>query len=192
MWEQFQHWFRSWLGKILPQKWYSPKWYLPLYEYENDETPAMIEKIRSIDWGQYNCVEYYDPDEVVRGLSKLYCLSTKDGDAEYATYNCALLSLANTCGGTYYPAVESALPIIIEIAQNGLHEASRHCALEVLIFLRFTSFPDMGTYKKIDEQQLKNFVDESIALFLQQEPIEGESNRNKAVRLELIEEAQSI
>lgn len=191
MWEQFQRWLQSKLskarfGKAVESPSKSRKYNLQPCERDSSEVAAMIEKIHSIDWEQYSGGTYYNPDKVVSTLIKLCRLSTEDkyGDTFYYS---VIYCVAGAGTRTYYPVVESALPIIIEVAQDGQYEVSRNYALEALIEL-FCSYPDLENYNKIDEETLQVIVRNSIVGFLRQEPIEGESSRNKATRLELIED----
>ena len=149
---------------------------------------TIIEKIDLTDWKQYSGIEFYQPEKVIKSLKQLYYLTEENENNN--TYNIVLFSIGNNHCGTYYPAVKSALPIIIEIAQYGQSEISRNCALEILSDLNYCFSPEIEPYNEFDFQKLEKFVSDSTELFLQQEPIQTESSRNQKLRMELIEYIQ--
>lgn len=145
----------------------------------------VIEKIVSADWKQYNGVAYYSSDKVVDSLSQL-CNLTAEEDNE-KIYNFVLSSIGNNHGGTYYPAILSALTIIIEIARQGKSEVSRNCAIEILSDLYYCFEPEIENYSKISRQDLETFVRKNIESFVQENILQSESGRNKKLLKELAE-----
>jgi hypothetical protein len=115
----------------------------------------IIEKIEKVDWGRYSGSPWYKPEEVAPVLKRLADLAQKD-QAENIGHM-VLSTIGNDHAGTYYPAIESALDIVIAIAEQTENLVSKQCALGVLYDL--TCFnADMEGYSKGNAQELEKWV----------------------------------
>ena len=115
----------------------------------------IFEKIDQIDWEQYSGSPWYKPEDVAPILKRLASLSQKD-QAENIGH-IVLSTIGNDHAGTYYPAIESALGIIISIAEQNENPVSKQCALGVLYDL--TCFnADLENYSKTTLKELEEWV----------------------------------
>jgi phosphopentomutase len=115
----------------------------------------IILKIRITEWSNYSGSPWYKPEEVVIALERLANLKKKD-QAENVGH-VVLSAIGNNHAGTYYPAIETALDIIIAIAEQEENTISKQCALGVLYDL--TCFEvDLEGYTKTTKEKLETWV----------------------------------
>ena len=105
----------------------------------------ILECIKSIDWANFKGPEYYNPQKVIESLSKLTVLIDEKTGRDAS--NSVLFAIGNNHAGTYYPAIEKALGIIIEIAISSNYEISRYYSLDMLIDIYSGFESDVGTNK---------------------------------------------
>jgi len=146
-----------------------------------------IEIIEQTDWRQYKGPENsqtYNPEYAMNSLLRLYKL-TEEND-NWNTCISVEYSIGNGHRGTYYSAIKSVLPIIIEIAQYGQSEVSRNCALGILVdFHGFQA--EIATDDIIDREELEQWVTDTIEEFMHKDVARTESDRNKNLVAEFIE-----
>ena len=102
--------------------------------------------IQSTDWEKYDGPEYYKPNEVAPALLSLLTLQ----ESAYANDvgDRVLNALGNNHAGTYYPAILSALDIIISVEREAPDSVRKICAKAILNDLScFEPEPDLGNYK---------------------------------------------
>lgn len=115
----------------------------------------IIIKIKETNWDNYSGSPWYQSEDVAPALERLASLKQKD-QAENVGH-VILSTIGNDHAGTYYPVIESALDIIIAIAEQDENEVSKHCALGVLYDL--TCFEaDLEGYTKTSKQCLEEWV----------------------------------
>jgi len=119
----------------------------------------IIDKIEKVDWKQYSGSPWYKPDDVPPALKRLADLTQKD-QAENVGH-IVLSTIGNDHAGTYYPAIESALDIIIDIAEQAENLVSKQCALGVLYDLACFN-ADLEGYLKTNAQDLEKWVSEKL------------------------------
>ncbi|WP_154224791.1 hypothetical protein [Marinicella rhabdoformis] len=116
---------------------------------------SVLERIKKIDWEEYSGSPWYKPEDVSPALMKLATLSDT-GEANCVGHM-VLSTIGNDHAGTYYPAIQAALDIIIAIAEQADNQISKMCALGILDDL--ISFePDIEGYSKISAEQLDSWV----------------------------------
>lgn len=121
----------------------------------------IIKNIESIDWASFVGSPWYKPDQVAKVLIRLATIE-KDSEIYAESVGHAVLStIGNDHCGTYYPAILSALDILIEIAEQPENELASQCALGILYDL-CGFYPDLEGYPHIDHAELKNWVDEKL------------------------------
>ncbi len=119
-----------------------------------------IDEIEKVDWNRYSGSPWYKPEGVAPILKRLADLTKKD-QAENVGY-LVLSAIGNDHAGTYYPAIESALDIIIDVAEQVDNLVSRQCALGVLYDL--TCFhADLEGYSKTNTEDIEKWVSEKLA-----------------------------
>ena len=143
-------------------------------------THKTIEKIKTIDWAEYNGPEYFSPAEVVESLCQLVLLT--EDHLRQTVYDRVLFAIGNNHAGTYYPVIREALDFILEVAVEGASEVARNCALDILTDLYLSFVPDTGMSTKFTAAGLKEFVEKRIKsyepFFLEILRTEKESERN--------------
>ena len=127
--------------------------------------------INSINWNNLSCSLYYQPESVPIALTSLGYADNETKENIYQIKgievnlllnaqicNDLLFSIGNNHRGTYYSAVRTALPFIIEVALYGNHMVARNCALNILIDLYYFC-PDSDDY---NDDLLESFVKDTI------------------------------
>ena len=118
------------------------------------------ERITNIEWDKYSGSPWYEPEKVAPALQRLASLEKKDQASNVG--HIILSTIGNDHAGTYYPAIEAALDIIIAIAEQEENKISKQCALGVLYDL--TSFhADLEGYKNITKNDLESWVGIKLA-----------------------------
>lgn len=116
---------------------------------------SILDRIKKIDWDEYSGSPWYKPENVSPALMKLATLS--DSGEASSVGHMVLSTIGNDHAGTYYPAIQAALDIIISIAEQTGNQISKMCALGILDDL--ISFePDTEGYFKISAEQLDSWV----------------------------------
>ncbi|MBW8182161.1 hypothetical protein [Shewanella nanhaiensis] len=124
-------------------------------------TESIINKLESIDWSQYCGPEYYDPDTVTPALLSLLYLENPSEANDVGDK--LLFSIGNNHAGTYYPAILSALEIIIEIEQESKESIRKTCAGAVLGDLSsFEPDPDLGNYSGTTLEELLKYAQNKL------------------------------
>lgn len=142
----------------------------------SDYEKYLIDEIASIKWNEYNGPECYVPKEIQTYLTKL--IQLRDENQNLNIYNAVMYAIGNSHAGSYYPAMLKALPIIIDLANHSKHEIVRNCILEMLTDWYYSFGPELGTFNKITETELRKFVNTTIINFIKQAN-KIESKRNK-------------
>jgi hypothetical protein len=121
---------------------------------------SIAEKIRKTEWSSFSGSPWYKPEEVAPALERLANLEKKD-QAENVGH-IILSTIGNDHAGTYYPAIESALDIIIAIAEQEENQISKTCALGILYDL--TCFEaDLEGYTSTTKNKLETWVRTKLA-----------------------------
>nr|WP_315484342.1 hypothetical protein [uncultured Undibacterium sp.] len=113
------------------------------------------EKIKSVDWKQYQGPEYYNPEELVQALLQLSAYD--ESKAKYGLDNKVLFAVGNNHAGTYYPAILEAAGIIIEMEKHSSLESVRKCAYAILNDLYYFE-PELGSYDNHSAEDILKFV----------------------------------
>lgn len=122
--------------------------------------------IQNIDWEKYDGPEYYESHEVAPALFSLLLLEKSVHANDVGDK--ILDALGNNHAGTYYPAILSALDIIISIEKEAPDSARKICAKAILNDLScFEPEPDLRNYKshsladilKIAQSKLEPYSD---------------------------------
>lgn len=131
-------------------------------EYENQ----LLNKIRKTDWQQYKGPKDYSYRKVYPAFEDMILLRKEEN--KWKVNSNFKYALGNDHGGTYYPAVLSGLPLLIDLVMHSPHEPVRNCALEVLCDWSSSFEPELGKYAGIGETELEQFVSHSIRDFTEQ------------------------
>ena len=146
-------------------------------------------EINRIDWKSFSGPEHYEPDRVSDALSNL--ISLKKESLSDKVYNNVLFAIGNNHAGTYYPAVQKALKYIIQTAISGNTEITKNCALNILIDLYASFYPEIGNYNLATieelEQKVLNIIEASKEKFNNFINNELESSRNRQLAKELLD-----
>ncbi|GJM08383.1 MAG: hypothetical protein DHS20C11_06590 [Lysobacteraceae bacterium] len=126
------------------------------------EEGYFLEKIRGVDWVQYVGPDCYRAESVEPALEALVGLPGKACDDRVSFR--VLSAIGNNHRGTYYPALLSALEILLEVEANGPSDAARKCANAVLYDLCCFE-PEVGDYSEIANAELGAFVEPQIRKF---------------------------
>ncbi len=116
-------------------------------------------RIRNTDWSEYLGPEYFSPDELIESLIDLNNYDTVN--AEHGLDNKVLFAVGNNHAGTYYPAILSAVDIIIEIERSSDIEPARKCANAILNDLYYFQ-PELGSYNKHSYEQIEKIIKEKL------------------------------
>ncbi|WP_153798776.1 hypothetical protein [Foetidibacter luteolus] len=119
-----------------------------------------IDVVESTNWKAFRGPEYFNPDSVAPALSSLIHLR-QDND-KWKVYNNVLFAIGNNHGGTYYPAVLSALPLLVRLLKTTENEVTRNCIFEIFSEWYYSFDPEIGTYKLMTEIQLESYVRTNI------------------------------
>lgn len=136
----------------------------------------LLNQIRLTDWRQYKGPRNYTPGKIYPAFEDLVLLREEknkwkvSSDLKYA--------LGNDQDNTFYPAVLSALPLLIDMAIHSNHEAVRNCTLEVLCDWCSCGRAELGNYTGTSPSALNQFVSESIQAFAAKHHDAG-SSRNQ-------------
>lgn len=100
-------------------------------------------QIEEVDWSQYRGPEYYEPEAVAPVLLSL--MNLEYSSEASGVGDRILFAIGNDHADTYYPAILSALDIIIAIKQEAECSVRALCAGEILDYMScFESGPDLG------------------------------------------------
>lgn len=113
------------------------------------------ERIRSVDWNQYQGPEYYNPEELVLALLQLSVFD--ESQSKYGLDNKVLCAVGNSHAGTYYPAMLEAADLIIEMEKRSELKCVRRCAYAILNDLYYFE-PELGSYSNHGAEHILNFV----------------------------------
>jgi hypothetical protein len=149
-------------------------------EYENQ----LLDKIKKTDWQQYKGPKDYSYRKVYPAFEDMVLL--REEKNKWKVNSNFKYALGNDHGGTYYPAVLSALPLLIDLVIHSPHEPVRNCALEVLCDWSSSAEPELGKYTGIGAEALQQFVSHSIRNFTEQ-PARNDSERNAALLADIRE-----
>ena len=121
----------------------------------------IIERIESIDWYAYSGSPWYRPDEVAPILRRLANLQEDSETYSDSMSHFVLSTIGNDHAGTYYPAIQAALDILINITAQKENKLARSVALAILYDL--TCFQaDLEGYTEITAENLESWVDEKL------------------------------
>jgi hypothetical protein len=120
------------------------------------------DEILSINWSVYNGPEYYDPYNVADTLISL--LELKDIKQAEEIGRRVISAIGNDHAGTYYPAVLSALDIIISIEKEPNNKTRKICANSILNNLYYFE-PEIGSYSGCTSTQLKEFANNKLEAY---------------------------
>ncbi|MBP6825557.1 MAG: hypothetical protein KA165_03260 [Saprospiraceae bacterium] len=152
-------------------------------------TEKTIEKIKNIDWEEYNGPEYFSPSEVIESLCHLVLLTEDHQKPD--VYNSVLFAIGNNHAGTYYPVIREALHFILEVAVEGDSEVARNCALDILTDLYMSFVPDTDESTKFTAAELKGFVEKEMKgyepVFLEILSAGKDSERNLNLILDILD-----
>ena len=124
-----------------------------------ENTESLYAEIEAVDWGAFVCPESYIPEIVPAALMSL--VSLENAAEKEKVYNSFLTSLGNNHAGTYYPAMQAAIPFIITVVNTG-SDVAKSCALMILIDL-YTSFtPEIGNSAALSANELEKNVRQLI------------------------------
>jgi hypothetical protein len=122
-------------------------------------------KIQEIDWSQYKGPKYYEPESVPPAILSL--LNLKNSSDANLVGDRILFSIGNNHAGTYYPAVLSALDIIIDIEKKAEDLVRKKCAWAILNDLScFDPDPDLGSFKGCSLEELLEFTDNKLKPYI--------------------------
>lgn len=147
-----------------------------LMNWNNEDDTILLNKIKKINWRQYNGPRAYSHRKVYLAFEDMVLL--REEKNKWKVTSDFKFALGNDQGSTYYPAVLSALPLLIEIILNSRYEAVRNSALEVLCDWSSSFEPELGSYPGITTRELQLFVRTAINDFAAQDNKE-ESSRNR-------------
>ena len=149
---------------------------------------SLVEQIKSVDWGKFKGIEYYEPNDVAPALIALVNLD--DDNCNEDIYNQVLFAIGNNHGGTYYSAIQEALRFILITAIDGNSEVSRNCALEMVtdIYCAFGPELTQETFHLYDKlkSNVKKEVEELYPKLMELASLKSESQRNRKLALDLI------
>ncbi|MEF3075415.1 hypothetical protein V2P20_10280 [Methylobacter sp. Wu1] len=120
------------------------------------------DEILSINWSVYNGPKYYDPYNVADALISL--LELKDIKQAEEIGHRVISAIGNDHAGTYYPAVLSALEIIISIEKEPNNKTRKICANSILNNLYYFE-PEIGSYSGCTTAQLKEFANNKLEVY---------------------------
>jgi hypothetical protein len=160
-----------------------------IFTDEHMDIKNIQKEINRIDWKSFSGPEHYEPDSVSGALSSL--ISLKKESLSDKVYNNVLFAIGNNHAGTYYPAGQKALKYIIQTAISGNTEIAKNCALNMLIDLYASFYPEMGNYNLATseelEQKILNIFEASKEKFNDFINNELESSRNRQLAKELLD-----
>jgi hypothetical protein len=143
--------------------------------YYDEFDNQLLNKIKNTDWRQYKGPRNYSPRKIFPAFEDLVLL--REEKNKWKVSSDLKFALGNDQGNTYYPALLSALPLLIDMAINSRHEPVRNCTLEVLCDWSSSFEAELGSYTGIKAEELNVFVSRSIRAFAGQHN-ENESERN--------------
>lgn len=94
-----------------------------------------------IAWERFDGPEEYRPSSVLPALEAM--ASARTGNEAQAAYHAVLFAVGNNHGGTFYPAVVAALPLVLEMTRSG-RPWTRFAAVEVAIECVTSFEPEPG------------------------------------------------
>ena len=160
-----------------------------IFTDEHMDIKNIQKEINRIDWKLFSGPEHYEPDRVSGALSSL--ISLKKESLSNKVYNNVLFAIGNNHAGTYYPAAQKALKYIIQTAISGNTEIAKNCALDMLIDLYASFYPEIGNYNLATseelEQKVLNIIEASEEEFRNFINNELESSRNRQLAKELLD-----
>ncbi|WP_462278221.1 hypothetical protein [Ferruginibacter sp.] len=143
----------------------------------------IINEIKTTNWRLFNGPQFYQANKVEPNLLQLINLTNESDKGK--VYNDVLFALGNNHGGTFYPAVLKALPIIIRLIKATKSELVQNCALEIITEWCCSFDPEMGTYNLMNSDQLKDFVSITVRDLLSNTRFDN-SSRNRQLAEELL------
>jgi hypothetical protein len=140
--------------------------------YENQ----LLDKVKKTDWRQYKGPKDYAYKKVYPAFEDLVLM--RDEKNKWKVSSDLKYAVGNDHGAKYFPAVLSALPLLIDLLIHSEREPVRNCALEVLS--DWVSFfePELGNYTAIQADELARFVSHAIRDY-SEKPAATESTRNE-------------
>jgi len=150
-------------------------------------TERIIKEIHTIDWASYSGPDEFNPDEVSKALVKL--LLIEDENDAWSTYNKVLFSIGNNHRGTYYSVAKEAIKYILLTAISGEREVARNCALNILVDLYGSFWPEPDN--PILMKSVLSTIEDNKEVFIRIAENEAESERNRSLTRILLEDIAS-
>ncbi len=131
--------------------------------------------VKNVNWSIYDGVEGYDSKIVNEALFELIDLEKLEEVYSQSIEHKMISAIGNDHRGTFYPAILSALDILIEIAKFGSFKSSRS-ALAILDNLCASFFAETGNYTNHSADYVNSYFIEALhsnMTFFQQQSSSG-------------------